>query len=126
MPNCVSKPSAVWPGGVAITPALVMRMLRVLLLAVRNSWAKDRTEVREVRSRWRRSTWPGERMEERAVRALGRLRAVRKSLAPVAFRARAVSMPMPLLVPVMRIVLEVRVPGNSLVRVRGWEVFREG
>jgi hypothetical protein len=68
-------------------------------------------------------------MEARAARPLVRSRAVRKRRAPVEARARAVSMPMPELQPVIRMVLSVRFPrgvsavnenrDGKLMRLRG-------
>ncbi len=109
VPNCVSKSSAVLPSGVAMTPALLMRMFRVRLFFW-NSSAAERTLAREFRSIFRSSTCPGFKMSDRAACPLAMSRTPRKSFAPVVFRALAVSMPMPEEQPVMRTTLSVSLP----------------
>jgi hypothetical protein len=115
VPNWVSKPSAVVPSVVLMTPALLIRMLSFPALAWSKEVEKVRTESSELRSRCRRSTLPGERIYASASRPLVRSRAVREGLAPVFSRARAVSMPMPELQPVIRMVLSARAPTGGLV-----------
>lgn len=58
--------------------------------------------------------------EPRAARAFGRLRAARKSVAPVVARACAVVMPMPEEVPVIKMVLPLR----ALVMSLSWMIWR--
>ncbi len=74
VPNWPSKPSAVCSrAGVAMMPALLIRMLSFWLLD-RKSLAQARTLARELRSRVRSSTRPGERMSARAAEPLAGLR----------------------------------------------------
>jgi hypothetical protein len=75
------KPSIVFMRvGTLITPALQIKMLSLPRLFSRNSSAHERTLARDVRSRWRSSTWPGKRISDRASLAFFRSRAVRKAL----------------------------------------------
>ena len=111
MPNWVSKPSTVRPCGVAITPALVTRIFKVLLFW-RKVCAAARTLSRELRSKLRSSTRPGSRMSDRADSPLAVSRTPRKSFAPVADSARAVSMPIPEEQPVMRNTLSESLPSR--------------
>ena len=109
VPNWVSKPSAVLPSGGAMTPALLMRMFRVLLFFLKFS-AAERTLSRELRSIIKSSTCPGFRTSDRAACPLAASRTPRKSLAPVELSALAVSIPMPEEQPVMRKTLSVSLP----------------
>ena len=109
VPNCVSKPSAVLPSGVAMTPALFMRILSVLLFFL-NSSAAECMLSKEFKSIFKSSTCPGFRMSDKAACPLAVSRTPRKSLAPVVLRALAVSMPMPEEQPVMRTTLSLSLP----------------
>lgn len=90
------------------TPALVMSMLSCLLLC-ENSLAQALTDSSEVKSRFRRLIRPEPLLESSRSRTtfcpLTASRAVTKTCAPVASRARAVSMPMPEEQPVIRMTL---------------------
>jgi len=65
VPHCVSNPSAVLPLGVWRTPALLIRMSSLFVLFL-SSATQARTLARDERSRWRSSTDPGSRIEDRA------------------------------------------------------------
>jgi hypothetical protein len=110
-------------GWVLTSPALQIKILSLLLFS-RNSCAHARTLDSEERSQCSSSALPGERIPERAPVAFGISRAVRKSVAPVAARAQAVSMPIPEDQPVIRMVLSGSLssrPSSLIIwRVVGW------
>ena len=77
--------------------------------------------AKEEMSNLTSSTWPGSSIPARAFSACAVSRAVRNKVAPVAFSALAVSMPMPEVDPVMTIILLDSFPSRD----SSWIIWRE-
>jgi len=122
-PQCVSKPSFVRPSGTSQTPALQIRIFSFPFAALVISAAHFRTLSRLVWSSSNSSRCLSSddgRISFRASRAFERFRAVRKSRAPVLWRASVVSRPRPEEQPGMTIVLSWSLlmrPSSSMI----WE-----
>src|ERR1700758_5490405 len=106
VPNCVSKPSAVRPNGVAITPALAITTSKGSPFAS-NASAQARTLFMLARSSSTTSKLPplaaaSLRTCSVAAFAFGKSRAAPTTCAPCAARERAVSTPSPAETPVTR------------------------
>src|SRR5579863_5428050 len=129
VPNCVSKPSAVWPNGVAITPALAITTSKGSPFSSSPS-AQARTLFRLARSSSISSRLPplasaSFRTCLVAALALLKFRAAPTTCAPCAARERAVSTPRPAETPVTRIRLPLRLmpdKTSSVVEVAPNEV----
>jgi hypothetical protein len=118
VPNCVSKPSSVRPRGVAMTPALVIRILTFPPLFSKMVLAPSRTDFNDTKSMitgTMGALLAGSPPSISLITSwsLDALRAVAKTVAPVACRARAASTPMPLEQPVMTADLPTSLPTRS-------------
>src|ERR1700722_13093770 len=112
VPNCVSNPSAVWPKGVAITPALAIATSKNCPFASSSS-AHSRTFLRLARSSATSSKLPPAVAASLltcavAASAFFKSRAAPTTFAPRAASDRAVSTPRPAETPVTRIRLPCR------------------
>ena len=112
VPNCVSKPSTVFPSGTAMMPALLTRTFSLELLE-RNSAAHLRTLSSEPRSMCKNSIWEGLKKLAQASSPFFTFLTVKNNFAPVLARARAASTPIPLDAPVIRMTLSVSLPSRS-------------
>src|SRR6202022_4434409 len=102
VPNCSSKPSAVWASGTCMMPALLIRTST----GPRHDDAKARTDDRELRSRSRTSVSLA--MPSATACPLAGLRTASTTCAPAWASASAVALPSPLVAPVTMIVLPVK------------------
>src|SRR5881409_3479699 len=111
VPICNSKPSFVRVSGVAMTPALLIRMSR----SPCQESASSRTDARSARSRRRTSTVPGMPAAARSPLAVSRTASVTR--APARASSRAAMRPIPLLAPVTTTVRPSRLGRSAAVHL---------